>query len=182
MAKFFASDLPIITDLWVPGMLWAQDLKPLAVGLALGIVHIAEQSCCSEKTKSTQNTLVKQYGNKVHFQQTHSKCLTLLPFDLSWVHGTKRSLALILSMQKSEIQNVISLYSKEYTFPWSFWQECIFATYIFVLLVLYIKCSFCTFHLLPIQDVAVTASRHLSGKCTAVWMYTTNCQNQDQRN
>lgn len=90
MTKFFGFDLPIITDLWVPGMLWAQDLKPLAVGLALGVVHIAEESCCSENKKYRDyrgETIWKQKSKQQLF--TSSKPIQsarLLPFDLCWVH------------------------------------------------------------------------------------------------
>lgn len=38
-----------VADLWISGMFRTQDLKSFTVGFALGIVHVAEKSCGSEK-------------------------------------------------------------------------------------------------------------------------------------
>lgn len=36
--------------LGVSGMFWTQNLKPLAVGFTLRIIHITEESCCPGNT------------------------------------------------------------------------------------------------------------------------------------
>ena len=49
----------VFTDLRISGMFWTQNLKPLAVSFALGIVHVAEKSGCPVEKTHGEILLIK---------------------------------------------------------------------------------------------------------------------------
>lgn len=52
------------SDLWISGMFWTQNLKPLAIGFALRVVHVTEESGCSvedQRMKADWNEFITRH-------------------------------------------------------------------------------------------------------------------------
>lgn len=57
--RFKANRKKMLTfpDLWISGMFWTQNLKPLTIGFTLGVVHVTEESGCSVRKKKNWSRL-----------------------------------------------------------------------------------------------------------------------------
>lgn len=79
-----------VSDLWIPGMFWTQDLKSFTVCFALGIVHITEKSSGSEREEKGFTLYVEvTEGRKKAAIQACWIFLTLLFLWDTWIQ--KRS-------------------------------------------------------------------------------------------